>query len=132
MQLGLCKKTAKNIPCLGPFNYLTKMFTFDIFINITICYKAYKMWYFYINHSMQIGIEGFSTGSQNVFRQYFLADGKSERIKYGLKKWKWKNNKQERRTICFLHIESPSWMPIMRQTGFTTLLVLVSNMKKTV
>jgi hypothetical protein len=31
---------------------------------------------------MQIGFEGFSTGSQNLFGQDFLTDGKSERIKY--------------------------------------------------
>jgi hypothetical protein len=35
---------------------------------------------------MQIGIEGFSTGSQNLFGQDFLADGKTERIQYGTKK----------------------------------------------
>jgi len=43
-----------------------------------------------------------------------------------------KKEKKINKNDLFLHIESPSWMPIMRQTGFTTLLVLVSNMKKTV
>jgi hypothetical protein len=35
---------------------------------------------------MQLGIEGFSTGYQNLFGQDFLTDGKSEKIKYWPKK----------------------------------------------